>query len=75
MNISAEEWNAIDAFRSTPTEVDTEARDDKADSPELVDEVAVSEESTEVADDERGAGLTTVAASRRISLLANRARS
>lgn len=75
MNISAEEWKAIDAFREAPTEVDAEVRDDGAAAPEPVEEVAASEERAEVADDESGAGLSTVAASRRISLLARRARS
>jgi HK97 family phage prohead protease len=72
MNVSEEEWKAIDALRSDSTPPDSSERDDLADAQELVVEAEESTEQAEVEVVNDGAGLSTSAAARRIRLLANR---
>ena len=75
--VSPEEWRAIeDALRpeTSPTP-DAEVRDDGATAGEPVNEVATSDQRAEVDNAEDGAGLTTEAAGRRLSILARRVRS
>lgn len=73
--VSEEEWRAIDALRSdSPTPESTE-REDVADAAEPVLEADDSEQRADVDEANDGAGLTTEAAARRLSILARRARS
>jgi HK97 family phage prohead protease len=73
--VTDEEWAEVVALRSNSPTPDTEVRDGGATVQEPAEEVAVSEERAEVEVDDTGAGLSAVAASRRLSVLAKRERS
>jgi len=73
--VSEEEWRAIDALRSDSPTPELTEREDVADAAEPVLEADDSEQRADVDEANDGAGLTTEAVARRLSILARRARS
>lgn len=73
--VSEEEWRAIDALRSDSPTPELTEREDVADAAEPVLEADDSEQRADVDKANDGAGLTTEAVARRLSILARRARS